>query len=47
MPATLFKKRLCHGCFPVNFAKVLRTPPVAASGVKPNENVADNRPFSR
>ena len=25
-PATLFKKRLWHGCFPVNFAKFLRTP---------------------
>ena len=37
-PATLFKKRLRHRCFPVNFAKCLRTrffcktPPVAASG---------------
>ena len=25
-PATLLKKRLWHGCFPVNFAKFLRTP---------------------
>ena len=25
-PATLFKKRLWHTCFPVNFAKSLRTP---------------------
>ena len=25
-PATLFKKRLWHRCFPVNFAKFLRTP---------------------
>ena len=25
-PATLFKKRLCHRCFPVNFAVFLRTP---------------------
>ena len=24
--ATLLKKRLWHGCFPVNFAKFLRTP---------------------
>ena len=24
--ATLLKKRLCHRCFPVNFAKFLRTP---------------------
>ena len=24
--ATLWKKRLCHRCFPVNFAKFLRTP---------------------
>ena len=24
-PATLFKKRLWHRCFPVNFAKFLRT----------------------
>ena len=24
-PATLFKKRLCHRCFPVNFAKFLKT----------------------
>ena len=23
---TLFKKRIWHGCFPVNFAKFLRTP---------------------
>ena len=37
-PATLLKKRLWHGCFPVKFAKFLRTafsnhrpPPVAAS----------------
>ena len=30
MPATLLKKRLWHRCFPVNFAKFLRTPPVAA-----------------
>ena len=37
-PATLLKKRLQHRCFPVNFAKFLRTPtffhitpPVAAS----------------
>ena len=26
MPATLLKKRLLHRCFPVNFAKFLRTP---------------------
>ena len=26
MPATLFKKGLWHSCFPVNFAKLLRTP---------------------
>ena len=26
MPATLLKKRLWHSCFPVNFAKFLRTP---------------------
>ena len=26
MPVTLLKKRLCHRCFPVNFAKFLRTP---------------------
>ena len=25
-PATLSKKRLKHRCFPVNFAKFLRTP---------------------
>ena len=25
-PATLLKKRLWHRCFPVNFAKFLRTP---------------------
>ena len=25
-PATLFKKKLWHRCFPVNFAKFLRTP---------------------
>ena len=25
-PSTLFKKRLWHRCFPVNFAKFLRTP---------------------
>ena len=25
-PATVLKKRLWHGCFPVNFAKFLRTP---------------------
>ena len=25
LPATLFKKTLWHRCFPVNFAKVLRT----------------------
>ena len=25
-PATLLKKRLWHWCFPVNFAKFLRTP---------------------
>ena len=25
-PATLLKKRLWRGCFPVNFAKFLRTP---------------------
>ena len=36
-PATLLKKSLWHMCFPVNFAKFLRTPffnrtpPVAAS----------------
>ena len=32
--ATLFKKRLWHRCFPVNFAKfvtTLKTPPVDAS----------------
>ena len=28
---TLLKKRLWHRCFPVNFAKFLRTTPVAAS----------------
>ena len=26
MPATLLKKSLCHRCFPVNFAKLLRAP---------------------
>ena len=26
VPATLLKKRLWHRCFPVNFAKFLRTP---------------------
>ena len=25
-PVNLFKKRLWHRCFPVNFAKLLRTP---------------------
>ena len=25
-PATLLKKSLCHRCFPVNFAKLLRIP---------------------
>ena len=25
LPATLLKKKLCHRCFPVNFAKFLRT----------------------
>ena len=30
--ATLLKKRLWHRCFPVIFAKFLRTSPVAASG---------------
>ena len=25
-PATLLKKKLWHRCFPVNFAKLLRTP---------------------
>ena len=25
-PATLLKKRLWHSCFPLNFAKFLRTP---------------------
>ena len=25
-PATFLKKRLWHSCFPVNFAKFLRTP---------------------
>ena len=25
-PATLLKRRLWHGCFPVNFVKFLRTP---------------------
>ena len=30
-PATLLKKSLWHNCFPVDFAKFLRTPPVAAS----------------
>ena len=24
-PVTLIKKRLCHRCFPVNFAKFIRT----------------------
>ena len=24
-PETLFKKRLWHSCFPVNFAKILKT----------------------
>ena len=31
-PATLLKKRLWHRCFLVIFAKILRIPPVAASG---------------
>ena len=26
LPTTLLKKRLWHRCFPVNFAKFLRTP---------------------
>ena len=30
-PATLSKKRIWRSCFPVNSAKFLRTPPVAAS----------------
>ena len=38
-PATLFKKRLCHRCFPVNFMKFLKhlfyiTPLVADSEIK-------------
>ena len=32
----LFKKRPWHRCFPVNLAKFLRTPPVAASGCSRN-----------
>ena len=41
--ATLSKKRLWHGCFPVNFCEVskntfsYRTPPVAASETLPNK----------
>ena len=31
MSATILKKKLWRRCFPMNFAKVLRTPPVAAS----------------
>ena len=31
---TLLKKSLWHRCFPVNFAKFLRTPPVAASAIR-------------
>ena len=31
-PATLIKKRLWHRCFPVNFAKFLRTPLQNTSG---------------
>ena len=40
-PATLLKAKLWHRCFPVNFAKFLRTsffyrtPPVAASDYQP------------
>ena len=33
----LQKKRLWHRCFPVNFVKFLRTPPVAASMMTPEE----------
>ena len=32
VPATLLKRRPWHRCFPVNFAKFLRTPPAVASG---------------
>ena len=31
-PATLLKKKLWHSCFPVNFAKFLRTPIQNTSG---------------
>ena len=33
-PATLFKKRLWHRCFPVNFAKFLRTPFLQITSVR-------------
>ena len=32
-PASVLTKRLRHKCFPVNFAKFLRTLPVAASAL--------------
>ena len=34
---TLLKKRLWHRCFPVNFLKFLRTPPVVASDISPKD----------
>ena len=43
-PAILLRKRLWHRCFPVNFAKFIRTPLVAASGVLINFAILE--PFS-
>ena len=39
-PGTLLKKRLRRRCFPVDFPKFLRTPPVAASETSKQEGVS-------
>ena len=47
--STLFKKRLWHSCFPVNFAKFLRKPfccrtlPVARSEISKNHRMIPER----
>ena len=49
-PATLLKKRLWHRCFPVNFAKFLRTPcgtfPANIYMFKVNNRNTRNRKFT-
>ena len=43
LPSTVLKRRLWHRCFPVNFVKCSRTPPMATSKSNINKNGSSSK----